>query len=211
MYFIGLDLGKSNDYSAVCIAQRTDFDNPKGAIEVNNVDRFPLGTPYTKVAQHVGDLIRRLPDAIVEREYWPMDKEIPRKEVIHDYMLIVDATGVGNAVVELLRAQRLRMDEVVITSGVGQDRSEGSRTYLPKVQLISPLRVAFESGRLKIATQIPHWRQIESELMDFDEEISGSGAPSYGNRSANGHDDMVLAMALAVWKADKMRKFHYGF
>lgn len=207
MYFLGLDLGKSNDYTALCIAQRKDLDHKDSIIEVNNVVRFPLGTPYTRVASQIGEIIRALPDAIVSKEEWPMNAEMPRTYTDHNYRLIVDATGVGNAVVELLRAQQLKMVEVVITSGVGQVRDEGSRRYVPKVQLISPLRVAFESGRLKVASQIPNWRDVERELMDFDEEINGTGAPSYGNRSANGHDDMVLAMALAVWFAGQVRRW----
>lgn len=205
MYFLGLDLGKSNDYTALCIAQRHDFNDRTSAIEVNNVVRYPLGTPYTKVAEHVGGLVKQLPDAMIEKEYWPDDAQVPRKTIDHNYRLIVDATGVGNAVVELLRAQRLKMVEVVITSGTGQVRDEGTRRYVPKVQLISPLRVAFESGRLKVSSQIPHWRDIERELMDFDEEINGTGSPTYGNRSASGHDDMVLAMALSVWFAGEVR------
>lgn len=209
MYFIGLDLGKANDYSAVCIAQRHDFNDRKSVIEINNVDRFPLGTPYVKVAQHMSDLVKKLPDAMIEESYVPAGKEIPVKSVRSNYILVVDATGVGNAVVELLRAQKLRMAEIVITGGAGQPHGDG-QTHLAKVHLVSALRVAFESGRLKVSDQMPHWAEIMKELMDFKETIGGTGVPTYGNESSGGHDDLVLAMALAVWKAGVARPFMFG-
>ena len=211
MYFFGLDLGKSNDYTALCIARRTDFESDAGVIEINNVVRWPLGTPYVKVAEQVAEVIKSIPGAIVTKEDWPMEAEVPRKWREHNYYLVVDATGVGNAVVELLRKQQLRLTEVVITGGNSQPSVVDGQTRVPKVQLISPLRVALENRRLRVAAQIPHWREIERELMDFEEEISGTGAPPYGNRSASGHDDMVLAMALAVWEASRRKKFVYGF
>ena len=69
--------------------------------------------------------------------------------------LVVDATGVGASVVDLLRAEGLDPYDVIIT---GCDESHRGR--VPKRELVSTVAVLLQSGRLKIAEELPHAKTL---------------------------------------------------
>src|SRR5580700_2042638 len=86
-FTVGLDLGKSQDYSALCVIERTAPPGGAATYSVRHLRRWPLGTSYTKVAEDVADLAYR------------PELKLPR--------LAADATGMGMAVMEMI-AQELR-------------------------------------------------------------------------------------------------------
>ena len=61
-YFVGLDLGQSNDYTALAVVQsvkqRGLDESTKTFLHLRHLERYPLGTPYTSVADGVTALIR---------------------------------------------------------------------------------------------------------------------------------------------------------
>ena len=84
-YFIGLDLGQSQDYTAVSVlAETLDDGAPKPKYQVGHLERFPLGTPYPDIVRAIVSLTER-------------------PELHGDWQLVVDAKGVGRPVVDLLR------------------------------------------------------------------------------------------------------------
>ena len=68
--------------------------------------------------------------------------------------LVVDATGVGLPVVDMLRAARpgCEIAPVLITGGATQ-RYDGRMWHVPKVDLLAGLQGMLERGELKIARQ----------------------------------------------------------
>jgi hypothetical protein len=72
---------------------------------------------------------------------------------------------------------------VVITGGTGQRQSRG-QWYVAKADLITLLRTAFEQQDLLIAAALPNKAALLKELTSF---------------GGHAHDDMVLALALALW------------
>src|SRR5215218_3431380 len=64
--------------------------------------------------------------------------------------LIVDATGVGEGVVELLKERGVRYRAVTITSGTTSSFA-GNRYRVAKCELVGRLVGPFETRRLKIA------------------------------------------------------------
>src|SRR6266568_3031382 len=111
MFYIGLDLGKRLDCSALAVLERPEtargFDylhwmqrNPtEKALVVRYLERIQLGTPYTQVVTRLQQVNSRL------RENGKCQ-------------LVVDATGVGMPVVDMLRAAKLdcTLTPVLITS-----------------------------------------------------------------------------------------------
>src|SRR5262245_20282296 len=82
MIVVGIDLGQSSDYTAICVARRPDG----GRIwEVPHLERLPLGTSYVDAARHVVELVSR-PE-------------------LSDAYIAVDRTGVGAPVCDLLRSR----------------------------------------------------------------------------------------------------------
>ena len=65
MFYVGLDLGKMRDYSALAVVEREDrlcwtpaIPSPP-VLRVRHLERFPLGTPYMRVVARVSELRTR--------------------------------------------------------------------------------------------------------------------------------------------------------
>jgi hypothetical protein len=107
--------------------------------------------------------------------------------------IAVDATGVGRAVVDLLRECGLEAFAVTVTSGRHVRRS-GSSISLPRATFLQPLVAAVETGRLRVAP-CPYAAALLDELAALRQQ--GTGAIQ--GRGAGHHADLCIAVALALW------------
>ena len=162
-YYVGLDLGQSQDYTALAVIQRVPtYDQQTGkhslALHLRHLERFALKTPYTDIADFVRALLSGSPFTDDIRYGFRLRKA--RTE------LIVDKTGVGVAVTDLLKERRLGFIAVTIT-GLGQKvNSHGTREYsVPKQDLVSALEVPFHKGTLKVAKGLEGWPKLREELL----------------------------------------------
>jgi hypothetical protein len=147
-YFVGLDLGQSADYTALAVVQTVKGVNGEGKpgrqLHLRHLERYPLRTPYTEIADGVRALLTGPP--FTEDEYDPTRHCIAKPKV----ELLVDKTGVGVAVTDLLKERRLRFTPVTIHGGEKVTRNSG--TYnVPKGDLVAALEVPFHTGALKVA------------------------------------------------------------
>jgi len=179
-YLIGLDLGQSQDYTALCVMETARIDKAQ-EYHVRHLERFRLGTPYP---------------AIVERVKAMLEAEPLRGH----YVLICDATGVGRPVIDLLRAAGVTLLAVTITGGTAVGRDDIGLT-VPKRDLVSSLQVLLQSGRLKFADGLPDVATLVQEMLAFQVKISDAGHDSYSAWRESAHDDLVLSVALAAWYA----------
>ncbi len=185
-YYVGVDLGQSNDYTAIAIGERVvPVPDGKAAwdLHVRHLERF-RGVPYPDVADRLEALLARLGDP---------------------HELAVDATGVGTAVIDLLRQRGLSLYSVVITGGDRETKS-GRSHRVPKRDLIANLQVLLQSGRLKIAAELPDAETLRQELLSFRVKVSASGHDSYEAWREKDHDDLVLAASLCSWVASRASK-----
>jgi hypothetical protein len=185
--YVGLDLGQSRDYTAVVIAEKVEPREASGRdyeLHIRHLERF-RDVLYPDVAERV----RRLMDA---------------PELRGKADLTVDATGVGAAVVDMLTESGLTFDAVTITGGDTESHQGWYAWRVPKRDLIGGLQVLLQSGRLKIASSLEHAETLRSELLNFRVKINiSTGHDSYEAWREGDHDDLVLAAALAAWKAHK--------
>ena len=183
--FLGLDLGRRHDPAALAILHRVP--EPTGrwnsvdwqseveiAFHLHHVERFPLGTPYTAIVEKVVRLVHHLPAHLDGLK-----------------TLVVDASGVGAPVVEMLRRARPRCRIIPITiTASGHARLDGYGGYLvPRRDLITALRVLLERRLLRIPSAIHDKQALLNELLTLS-DASGSH-----------HDDLAIATALAAWQA----------
>jgi hypothetical protein len=111
--------------------------------------------------------------------------------------VVVDATGVGAPVVDMLRASDLGCELTAVTITGGERQISGSgRVSVPKKDLIASLQLALEKNELRIARRMGDVRTLMRELMDIRAEGGRIGAERAGE-----HDDLVIALALACWRA----------
>ena len=148
-YYVGLDLGQSQDYTALAMIQKVPTYDPQtgkhsSELHLKHLERYPLKTPYTDIADQVKSLLTG--DPFTTPVFLNGRVARPTTE------LIVDKTGVEVAVTDLLKERRLNYIAVTIT-GLGQKVNRtGTREYsVPKQDLVSALEVPFHKGTLKVA------------------------------------------------------------
>jgi hypothetical protein len=131
----------------------------------------------------------------------------PAHEPRADIELVVDFTGVGRAVADLLveEVRGADVELVTITGGDAVTRGEHGEWRVPKRDLASVVQVLLQSSQLRIAEELAHARTLTEELVNFRVKISLAGHDAYGAgaewREGN-HDDLVLALALACWRGE---------
>ena len=184
-FYVGLDLGQSRDYTALCVAEKVP---PEGSddykLHLRHLERF-RDMLYPEVVERVSRLM-----------------EAP--QLSGEAALAVDATGVGAAVVDMLRHAGLTFDAVTITGGDTETLSGWYNWRVPKRDLVGGLQVLFQSGRLKIARSLEHAETLKAKLLNFRVKINVATAhDSYEAWREGDHDDLVLAATLAAWRAGR--------
>lgn len=181
-FYVGLDLGQASDYTALAII---DYTEPRMA--VRHIERPELNTPYPKIVSWVRDMLYS-----------------PRMNGVQ--ALLVDATGVGRAVLDMFRLLELPCDliPVTITGGNNATRDNTGMWYVPKRDLVAALQVPLQEKNLIIANGIPLGPIFKAELLNFKMKINQRGHDSYEAGGASDwregeHDDIVLAASLPCW------------
>ena len=121
-------------------------------------------------------------------------------------LLVFDQSGLGDAAAELLP----RTPPHIGVCLIGGDRplarsAQGDRLVVGKSWLIQRLGAAIGSGQLTVADHAPGRELLRRELGQFVFKPSMRGRVRL--EAAHGHDDLVIAAALAVLAAD-LAAFH---
>jgi hypothetical protein len=119
--------------------------------------------------------------------------------------LAVDQTGVGAAVVDLIRASHLRANliPILIHGGDKATHDDPAGWRVPKRDLVGVVSVLLETGRLRIAARLPQAKTLFTELRFF--RVTIDPATAHDNYSAwreRDHDDLVLSAALALYVSE---------
>ena len=210
-HFIGVDLGKLVDPTALCVLARSlaidkmtglPMRGSKGdavySWECRAIKRYPLGTSYLAIVSDVVRICRR-------------------QELQPGLRLCLDATGVGVAVTELfaraLVNDPVELHSISITSGesftavdklVRNNLVARGVWRVAKSQLIGTIRAVLEGRRFKISPDPDTGKPLElatvliRELQNFRETITASANMVYEARQGL-HDDVVLAACLPIW------------
>ncbi len=199
-YFCGVDLGTQQDYTAIAVIRRVRIDeafgNPRNPVwkrksevfQCGFLERVPLGMSYPWIVSRVGHLLNR--------PTWAGNID-----------LTIDQTGVGGPIADLFRQAGIRFTGVTITGGHSENR-DGQHYKVPKLILVSRLQALLHSGQLQIHKKLPEAKQLKDELQSFSINYTDSGHMQFNGRSGK-HDDCVLALAIAVWRASQVEyKLH---
>jgi hypothetical protein len=187
-YVVGADLGQSVDPTAIAAVRRIDGETDQPIFQVGHLERLPLGTPYPGVVSHVTRLLGRPP-------------------LRGNAELVIDFTGVGRPVFDMFQVRGVTPIGVTITAGDAVTH-EGLTWRVPKLILISRVQALLHDGRLKIHKGLPDAPALVAELQDFKAEVTDSGYWRFGARSGK-HDDLVLAVAIALWRAHGVGLIEY--
>jgi hypothetical protein len=138
--------------------------------------RLPLKTPYPAQVAAIRRIIGNLPRGTE---------------------LVVDFTGVGRGIYDLLVDHGLNPTGVTMTGGIEVHRN-GNISSVPKSTLVSRLVARVHSGELVVHGDLADWPTLRRELLSFRSEVTAAGHETWNSRSGQ-HDDLVIATALCVW------------
>ncbi len=201
-FYVGLDLGQKRDHSAVAVVEKLERPRPYGppdfvAFLVRHVERMPLGMTYPQVVGRVCAMVGM-------------------RGMRGQCELVVDATGVGAPVVDMLRREGPTCDisSVTITGGEKESGGPGyggGHYNVPKRDLIASVQLGLEKGELRIAQTLRGADALVEELVDVRKTYRESGRDRVGAEGTGEHDDLVIALALACWKGRRPVKMNgYG-
>jgi hypothetical protein len=186
-YLAGLDLGQASDFTALAILERTRRAGQEAAEQnfaVRHLERFPLGTPYPAICERMVHLFAQPP--------------------LSGSTLVVDQTGVGRAVVDMIRRARPKaiIRPVTITAGHAVI-PDGPGWHVAKKELVGVLQVLFQSHRLQVVRMLPMAAVLVKELETFRVKITMSANETFESWRERDHDDLVLAVAMAAWVGER--------
>ena len=196
-FYLGLDIGRAVDHSALSvIARKVEYNREelKGDAALLTkyyavfVKRFPLGTPYYMLEEEV-DRIWRLPE-LRSSTNW----------------IIVDKTGVGAPVVENIRRNKgLPVQGVTITGGEVVNQPASNEFNVPKAHLVTALMDIVQRKRFKVVKGVENEKEFFEQVDNFGYKINRETANmSYEALQDRVHDDLVISAALGIWFAERV-------
>ncbi len=197
-YYLGVDFGSQQDYTALALVKRNDiikkeYSMVQGFTEEDVcteyqllfIERMDLGTPYQKVVDRVNMILRD-------------------EDLRGDTVVVPDATGVGIPIVQLMRSQGVSpMIPISIHGGQATNKNDFGGYSVPKRDLVSSLAIVVQSRRLRVASDINYRMQLVHEMQSFVPKFTKNGGDTYEALMEKDHDDLVMALAMAVWLAEK--------
>jgi hypothetical protein len=178
-FFVGVDLGQARDYTAVAVIEG--------------------GSGY-KIRHLIRERELTYP-VLVDQIYNLMRNKAFRERLT---TLVVDRTGVGAPIVDLLSEKGLKPVSITITGGDRPTNEEKDHWNVPKRDLIANLIAISQLGKLRIAAGLDEAQTLAEEFQNLRLKIDiRTSNESYTPWRESQHDDLVFAVALALWYAEK--------
>lgn len=179
---LSVDIAGTGDWTALVGAEV--HDNPPRKYRVPMLDRWH--DKYTATVDRVVTVATTQP--------WS------------DAVLVVDATGVGRPVVELVRAKLPGRRVFGVTFTAGSAVTVGATPLdirVPKKDLVGAAQVLFQTGRVKINPELKHSDTLVRELLTYTLKITPNLNETYEVGREGANDDLVCGLAMAAWLGEK--------
>lgn len=181
-----MDVGHDHDPAALAVLQSTELrpGSHRPVWDVLEVGNIKLRTPFQELAALAVDLA--------------LEFRIAGYPVV----LTLDATGLGGPVVEMARtrAPDLQVIAVTISGGRTLTHNAPDEYTVGKHRLTEVLQVALEQQGL-LVPDTPGGELFTSQAQRFVRKPTAGGHQKH-EAAGSGHDDLVLAVELALWIGD---------
>lgn len=228
LYFVSLDLGQSQDYSALAIIEEQLYVGHEWQYEVLYRQDYERGlsagwtSPTELTPDQVGVALRLSHEFGRPAEVPLSVRHLQRFELGTSYqkvvdsvasivsahplydmpaVLLVDKTGVGASVLDSFTHAGIGAVAITLHGGSAVSRDpQRSGFRVPKRDLITVAQVLLQNGRLKVAAALPDAEVLRKELLNFKVTINPATAhDSYSHWRESDNDDLVLAVSQGVW------------
>lgn len=202
-YIYAQDVGSSRDHAAGILLHRHRYFQDgaaytgRGKVGINKnvvhekhivyASRLPLQTGYSEIEDDIEALMNE-PD------------------LAGNCHLVVDRGEAGGPVIESLGLRGLLPIGIRATNGNEPSLfTHGNGWNVPKRDLVQAVKIELTHNRLMAVPGIDHEKQINHELLHFRQFINKrTGNDSYEALRESDHDDLVMAIAMAVWVSRKV-------
>lgn len=184
---IGVEIGQKREPTAICVTEIDERRIETRLVNhwvVRHLERLPLGTSYPAVAKRLSEVSSGIRQKGGRRPY-----------------LYVDATGIGQPIIDLLRDETTRIGNItpVYFSHGDQRSQEGGEIRLGKAYLVSRLQMLLQTARLHMP-RTSEAERLAQELLDYEIQVDERANDRYGAFRVGTQDDLVTALGLAVNK-----------
>jgi len=134
--------------------------------------------------------------------------------------LLVDATGVGDPIVEMFHEAGISVMPIIVTGGKGvrevyegfgsiiapaSDRLRGLRVmkeiHVPKADMVAAGQIMLENRRVSIAKNIKWADELKRQLMHLSPKNTPAGNVRYESDDNSVNDDIAFCYILTAWWA----------
>jgi hypothetical protein len=226
-YYVGLDLGKAADHSAIAVVEEPVWVREDWGLELNigrgwGPEREMLtgwvSPDYMTIHQLTETRkrnlrwgrpanpplrVRYLKRYPLQSAYQSVVNEVGgmlRRHPLraNDVALLMDLGNAGAAVLEMFRHIGIGVIPVLIHGGYNTAYEPDGTYKVPKRDLVEAAQVALQNRRLEISAALPEAGILIEELRNFRGTVSEAGNDRYEARERE-YDDLVLALSMAVW------------
>lgn len=186
---IGIDIGQRQDPTALAVVE---LERREGELHfvARHIERLALGTPYPAVADRLAEIHGKLAEAGHNVQTW------------------LDATGVGQPVVDMMRVAGVPLTPVYLT-GTDKATWDGGSLSLGKAVLVSRLQVLLQSGRIHLP-KTAEAQALINELLVYEIRVTDAGHAQFGAFRVGTHDDLATALGLACWQEPRPARIDRG-
>lgn len=188
-HIISVSLGGAGSPTGLAVIEpRSAYWHPKGnesEIDYKNyfdvlwLERLDAGRPFP---------------AIVAR----VRKIASERQLARGYDILVDITRTGSAPLRLFEDLGLHYVQPVEITNTAEATYQNGIQYLPRRDMIGTAQVALQDDKLKVSDGLDLAATLLTDLQAFDPTMTGRAAETGRN------DDLVTAVAIAVWWADRL-------
>lgn len=182
MMILGVDPGKRRDPAAIAVLEvqtKAVGDLLVDWYKVIGLAELDLGLDHVSVVEKV--------------------KGVYQNIKVEDPRLVVDATGVGEPVIDMMRREKMNPVPIGITGGEQWNNRPGGGYNVPKKDIAVKLAVTFETGRIKLLKGLRYSDKLIQQLQMFTAKHKNPDSDNVSFEAEKGHDDLVLAIAIAIW------------
>jgi len=174
---LGWDVAQTTDSSIIAVVA---YDGNPAMYWVRRIVKLPKGMSYDKQVKAVKEMF--------------FQYQSPR--------LIIDRTGVGLPICDMIVAGGLQPVQVSLTSGDLVNKPEPGKVNLPKKDMVAAITKVIQERRLRVVAGCENAALFKTELKAFQLKVSASGHNTY-NAAPGQHDDTITAIGLCLWYGDK--------
>jgi hypothetical protein len=201
---VGADIGQRVDPTAIAVVELEWRGGTTAGVHdhyvCRHIGRLAIGTPYPEVAAELVRITNAIRARVIRTEQHvgvgSGQAGVFVREEHPEVTLYIDATGVGQPLVDLLEAAGVSPTACYFSFGERRTEIGNSEIKLGKAWMVGRLQVLAQSGRLHLP-QTSEAEAARKELLSYEIRVSDEGRDSFGAFGGR-HDDLVTALGLAT-------------